>query len=351
MIPRVTKGSSALGALRYDFGPGRREEHENPRTVAGNLPGTWRQQGRVLDSHAARRPDVEKPVWRTSLRAAPQDRGLSDEEWRQVADRFVDRMGFQDTPWTATRHGEDHIHLTVSRVGWNGRVVDTSHDFARAQAACRVVEREHGLVDASSRYNRARPQVSHGERERSQRTGEDAERLQLRDHLDEATKRSGGTLEGYERALTEAGVSFRRNEASTGRVSGYSYGLAGHQDGAGDQVFYKGSQLGKDYRWAETQRRLAGREQDQLQTPTPSAADLVMQRIRGAQEAIQTAERTPAVTEHDQRHDKQAGQDRDSVRSADGLADRGSDVDDVMTRLRAREANQQQRRHQQEREL
>lgn len=338
MIPRVTKGGSAMGALRYDFGPGRREEHENPRTVAGNLPGTWREQGRVLDAHIGRRPDVEKPVWRTSLRAAPQDRELSDAEWRQVADRFIDRMGFTDTPWTATRHGDDHIHLTVSRVGWSGRVVDTSHDFARAQAACRVVEREHGLVDASSRFNRSRPQVSHGERERSVRTGETPERVQLRDRLDEATKRAAGTLAGYEKALTDNGVTFRRNEASTGRVSGYSYGLAGHQDAEGRQVYFKGSQLGKDYRWAETQRRIGGQEQTTGMATQPPAAQLAMERIRGTETLDATRERAPGMSEQNQAQNER-GTGRDS-----GPGDRDQ-AEDVMSRIRAQEAERERQRN------
>ena len=267
VIPRITRGSSAHSALAYDFGPGRREEHENPRTVAGNVPGDWREQAATIDETVAAKPRVEKGIHRTSLRTAPEDRTLSDEEWGQVAERYVKKMGVEDHPWTATRHGDDHIHLTVSRVSWEGQVTPLSHDYAKAQAACRGIEREHDLTDASQRYDRLRPQVSHGEKERAERLGQPSERERLRGHIDAsaaAAAREGqagevdprATRERYEEALTQRGVSFRRNEASTGRVSGYSYGLNGHRDARGEQVFFKGSDLGKDYRWGAVQGRM-----------------------------------------------------------------------------------------------
>lgn len=256
MIPRITKGRSGYGALRYDYGRGRREEHEDPREVAGSVPGRWRDKAAMIDGHAAYRADVQRPVWRSSLRAAPEDRGLSDEAWGRIAERYVQRMGYDGCPWTATRHGADHVHVTVSRLDWEGRLVHDRHDFARAQAACRLIERDHGLVDASERFDRGRAQVSHGERESADRRGIDPERVQLRGHLDAAERASGGTREGYERALAERGVRAEVNVATTGRVSGYRYALDGHRDGSGQPVWFKGSQVGRDYSWARTETRL-----------------------------------------------------------------------------------------------
>ncbi|TXR51561.1 hypothetical protein FMM08_22415 [Quadrisphaera setariae] len=240
------------------------------RTVAGNVPGGWQDQAVMIDETVAARPGVVKGIWRTSLRAAPQDRVLPDAEWGRIATGYVAAMGLTEHPWTATRHGEDHIHLTVSRVSWSGTVASLSHDFAKAQSACRSIEVAHQLVDASTRYDRARPQISHGERERAQRLATQAvvggsshstqplagsERERLRELVGTATElaaASGKGREGFEEHLGRSGVLFRANVASTGRVSGYSYGLAGHVDAGGTQVFFKGSQLGKDYTWAAT---------------------------------------------------------------------------------------------------
>lgn len=258
MIPRISKGASASGALGYDHGPGRRDEHENPHKVAGNVPGRrWQDRARAIDQHMrTARPEAVKPLHRTSLRAAETDRQLTDREWKQIAETYVRDMGFGNCPWEATRHAHDHIHITVSRVQWDGKLARTSHDYAKAQTVCRKVEREHGLTDASRKFNRERPQVSKGERESAARRGVAPEKEQLRRHLREAELRSAGTRAGYEAALSEKGIHFRVNVAKTGRVSGYSYGLDGHRDQDGQQVFFKGSQLGKEFSWLQSQKRL-----------------------------------------------------------------------------------------------
>jgi hypothetical protein len=262
VIPRISKGTSAYGALGYDHGRARdeRSPHENPHKIAGNVPGRrWQDRARAIDAHIrSTRPDAVKPLHRTSLRIADDDRRLTDQEWKQVAARYVEAMGFEGCPWEATRHADDHIHLTVCRIRWDGGLARTSHDYARAQGACRSIEREHHLADASRRYDRNRPQLPRAETESAARRGVAPEKHQLRDRLLLAEKISGGTRHGYERALADHGVRFRVNvSASTGRISGYSYHLAGHRDRGGAQVWLKGSQLGRGYTWAATEGRLS----------------------------------------------------------------------------------------------
>lgn len=349
MIPRITKGGSARAALAYDYGPGKRDEHVNPRTVAGNLPGDWRDQAAVLDGHAKlTRPEVEQHVWRSSLRAAEQDRTLTDEEWGRAAETYVKHMGFDDAPWTATRHGDDHIHLTVSRVRWDGKLTDINLDYARAQGAARAVERDYDLVDASTRYDRARPQVSHGERESAERRGVQPEREQLRERVDAATARSGGTLDGFDRELDAQGVVHKRNQASTGRVSGYSYGLAGHTDQAGEQVWFKGSALGKDYRWATTQERInanthtdsrpqtdrSDRSPEPLATRSPSQENAPRP---AAQKGNEMDEQTRPVGE--------SGPGQEATRSRQGQESQDGPVErtrSIMERLREQERDRSQ---------
>lgn len=272
MIPRISKGSSAYGALSYDHGKGRRDEHENPHKVAGNVPGrTWRERAKAIDNHArTARPDVVKPLHRTSLRVSETDRKLTDREWKQVANEYVERMGFEKCPWEATRHADDHIHITVNRVQWDGKLASTSHDYAKAQAASRKIEKTHGLEDASRKFRRERPEVSKGEKESATRRQVKPEREQLRDKIHAAERTSNGTRASYEEKLTEQGVKHRANiSKTTGRVSGYSYGLDGHtaspkgdKSQPQEQVWFKGSQLGRDYSWNKTQARLAERQQE-----------------------------------------------------------------------------------------
>ena len=258
MIANITKGSSATGGLAYDHGPGRRDEHRNPHKVAGNVPGkTWRERARTMDAHRKEvAPTMAKPIHRVSLNLAKEDRRLTDKEWRQVAERYVNRMGFERCPWEATRHDDGHVHLTVVRAQWDGRKVSDSHDYRRAQDACRSIEREHDLTRAERKFNRGRPQVRNAERTSAERRQVKPERDELRDLIKDAESASNGTRSDFEDKLTERGVLHRANVASTGRVSGYAYGLAGHVDADGNALMFKGSKLGKDFRWSETERRL-----------------------------------------------------------------------------------------------
>jgi len=84
------------GLIYYLFGPGRREEHTDPHIVAGwrhpaeieppLQPGGGRNFRRLLgllkQPHAAMGNwALARPVWHCSMRAAPEDKTLSDDEW------------------------------------------------------------------------------------------------------------------------------------------------------------------------------------------------------------------------------------------------------------------------------
>ncbi|MFC7968790.1 relaxase/mobilization nuclease domain-containing protein [Streptomyces cinereoruber] len=253
MIAKITKGRKAGGALRYDFGPGRREEHENPRIVGGSVPGTPQQVARIIDRHTRQRADVSRPIWRCSLSLPDEDGVLTDEKWAQIAEEYVGRMWGADVPWVAVRHGDDHIHLTVSRVRWNGQLASDSHDYARSRPIVRALEREHGLTNAEERSDRIAPQVSGPERAAAQRRGAARpEREQLRDLVRAARDASaGGGRVAFEAALTEAGVDFRANVARGGRMSGYSFSLPGWVDAAGTPVWSTASKVSRDLSWGQ----------------------------------------------------------------------------------------------------
>ena len=273
MIPRITRGSSAYGAMSYDHGPGRFEEHRNPHKVAGNVAGrSWKERSAAIDSHVQRmHPKLTNPIIRTSLRIAPEDRRLTDREWREVANEYVSKMGFADAPWEAVRHADDHIHVTMSRVNWDGKIVDQWRDKTRAQSTVRDIERRHGLLDASTRYKRDAPELSRNDRERaareSGRTGRVVvpEKAQLRERIDTARQACDGTRASFEEELRREGVAARANVSQPterhpqGKMNGYSYGLDGHTDRNGEQVWFKGSDLGQKFGWAETNRQLTER--------------------------------------------------------------------------------------------
>ncbi|MBW5252978.1 relaxase/mobilization nuclease domain-containing protein, partial [Streptomyces sp. P01-B04] len=257
MIANITKGKRAVGALVYDFGPGRRDEHINPRIVAGNVTGTPLQVARAIDHTARRRPGITAPIWRTSLSLPDEDGILPDAQWSAIATAFIADMGFDGAPWVAVRHGDDHIHLTVSRVDWGGQLLTDRWDYRRAREAADRIEEEHGLVRAADRFRAEGPQVRNNELEASnRRRGPDAavppEREELRRLVREVRDASRGLgRDAFESGLADVGVRFRANEASTGKMNGYSFTVDDLVDGEGERIWFPASKVARELRWAQ----------------------------------------------------------------------------------------------------
>lgn len=60
-------------------------------------------------------------------------------------------MDVGNRPWVAIRHGDDHIHIVLSRVSDDGEVWHGRNDRRAAQRACTVLEEAHGLSQAPRR--------------------------------------------------------------------------------------------------------------------------------------------------------------------------------------------------------
>lgn len=163
MIIKRTRGVSATKALAYDYGPGRAQEHANPRRVAGSVAGRdWRARARAMQAKIREDGDDRKGtrgrVIRLAVSAAPQDRIMSDREWGQIARRVVDDFGggADRYAWEAVRHDPRHIHITLLQRGHDGRLLSESHDYRRFGRIADGIERDHDLTRV--------PRTSTGER-------------------------------------------------------------------------------------------------------------------------------------------------------------------------------------------
>ena len=153
------------GLANYLHGPGKANEHVYEGVPGGRvIGGTLGAEGALDGSRWAtdmatvmgQRPDVEKPVWHMSLRLPAKDRTLSDAEWRDVAQEMGERMGWAENPWVMVRHGQDHVHVVVSRVGWDGELWHGRNDFWEAQKARQGIEQRMGLSQTATDVNDGR---------------------------------------------------------------------------------------------------------------------------------------------------------------------------------------------------
>ena len=176
MIPNIVRGSQPIGLMSYLAGQGRHNEHTEQHLIAGEGIDAWRYEDTMLSAQDAR--DIGKllddparlnnvsikqgHIWHCSLSVPKEDGVLDDDEWRNIAEQFLHRMGLDDADgtkapirWAAIRHGQsregnDHIHIVVNLVREDGTKVFLRHDYQRAQQVCRDLEREYALTQVGN---------------------------------------------------------------------------------------------------------------------------------------------------------------------------------------------------------
>jgi hypothetical protein len=273
------RGQDVAGLIRYLYGPGRREEHTDPHIIAGyrdpaDLEPPLRASGTRdfrrlvgllrLPHDALGKWGYAKPVWHCSMRAAPEDRMLSDAEWAQVAEDVMHRTGLcprgqedDAVRWIAIRHGPDHIHLVAMLARQDRTRPRVHNERYRVRDACLAAEQQYGLRSTApaDRTAARRPtRAETGKAERQQR-GEPA-RLTLRRHVSTAAASASSTTEFFAR-LDQAGVlvRLRYSTRNPGQVTGYAVAMPGDTTRNGDPVWYGGGKLALDLSWPKLTQR------------------------------------------------------------------------------------------------
>ncbi|MFF3556212.1 relaxase/mobilization nuclease domain-containing protein [Streptomyces tsukubensis] len=287
MIPRVHKrGTRTIGLLYYLYGPGTHEEHTDPHLVAawdslapdpGRDPdATYADLQQLLDQpvEAAGGRRGKPHVWHLSVRTAPEDPVLTDEQWGEIARRMVAATGIAPAGddagcrWAAVRHADDHIHIIATLSREDGRTPRLNNDAARAQAEARLIEAEYGLRRLNVGDGTAARRPTSAERHKA--TREKRERTP-REELRETVRRAvaGTETEGefFER-LAAAGLLVRRRVAPSGDLLGYTVALTDDRNKDGEPVFYSGSKLAPDLslprlrgRWSRTETTVESAEE------------------------------------------------------------------------------------------
>ncbi|MEU5554044.1 relaxase [Micromonospora sp. NPDC047793] len=275
MITRVhRRGSQVGGLLRYLWGPGKAEEHVNPRLVAAwdgaapltdlepKVTASGKRNLRALTElleqpvRAGYRPP-NKFVWHASMRLAPEDRHrtISDSTWANMAVQMLTEVGVATTAtdpglrWIAMRHADDHVHIVATLVREDGRTNWMRNDYPRCVKATYEVARRYHLhrrVAPADRTAHRRPHPV--EVSKAQRTGRaQTPRDELRRRVRRAVAAAGSEDEFFAR-LRDAGVlvRFRNSSTDPDQVTGYAVALPGARTAAGQPVYFGGGRLAPD---------------------------------------------------------------------------------------------------------
>jgi len=315
MIPNVTRGGRMAGLMNYLVGPGRSNEHENQRLIAGDdrvtfayAPGAELSKydafeiAEMLDApRKVHGTEVTKPVyakdeesgeflkdengkkirtgskdahvWHCSLAVESGYGSVPDEQWEKIAASFMEKMGFIDpdgaksSRWVSVHHGaskngNDHIHVVVSMVREDGTKASTHNDFHRAQVACRELEIEYGLPRLESQeHGKGLAGEKPAERARAAR-GNNAlsDKFELRRRL-RAALSTANSAEEYVRHAQDLGVriapSFKAG--SNSEVRGYRVSL-GERGSGNKRIWYAPSKLDSTLAWNDIHARFGNKD-------------------------------------------------------------------------------------------
>ncbi|WP_046509374.1 relaxase/mobilization nuclease domain-containing protein, partial [Streptomyces odonnellii] len=271
-------GCNTRGLLAYLYGPGRQDEHLDPHIVAGfallGMPDPGRDEraaltelARYLDEPVRLRNSefgraVTDHVWHCPVRAAPEDRYLSDAEWGEIAQRVVEAAGIAPPGddlacrWIAVRHADDHIHILATTVREDGRRPKLHDSGLRVGDACREIEKDYGLRQLKKGDCTGSRRPTQAEMHKAQRMGwEQTSRQWLEDRIRAAIPHAR-TAEELLAYLEADGVAVKPRRGPSGDLLGYAAGRPGDLNEKGEQIFHSGKKIASDLTLPKLRARL-----------------------------------------------------------------------------------------------
>lgn len=266
MIGNSVKGRGFRGCLQYNLAP-----EKGAQIVGGNMAGdTARSLAKEFGEVRRLNQRVQTPCWHVSLSAVPGEK-LSDAQWSQVADQYLDNMGFDRSQhqYVVVRHCDtrhQHVHIVANRVAMDGSIDYLKWHLKDTKKATRQLEQmldyvqptciDPVKVQLEEDYQRPaaepiqRRELIKGQYQRHRREIAQAKTPQpiMQQRLQEVVGQilpQSQTLDDFIAHLAAEGIEAKiriRRE----RQVGISYRL--------DGVALRGTKLGDDYSWAKLQQ-------------------------------------------------------------------------------------------------
>ena len=255
---KIKRGKNFRGVILYALAPA--PHHMTaPMVIGGNLVGiTVDELTAEFVKTQKLRDDVTKPVWHNSLRL-PDGESLTNQQWRNIADDYMKRMGFFDTHLRCyVLHNDEagqHIHIIASRINVlvDGQLYLGKNENLVSTRIIQDLERDHQLTrtkgPSPARPPKKQSKLTRNEKMMQDRTGEKPSKKVIQQAIDAIlTFFDTITIEDFIYELQKQNISATANIASTGKMNGFSFEHQG--------VAFKASQLGKAYSWSNMSKRI-----------------------------------------------------------------------------------------------
>lgn len=272
VIGSVNEGRGFRGCLSYLL------NKEKGELIGGNMVGQTPQQlAKEFKLSRQLNPTIQRPVFHVSISLVnrPDYReSLNNQRWNEVAQKYLERMGFDDNQYVVVRHHDqehDHIHIVASRGRLDGRAVNVWQSKHRTEKVLRQLEQEYNLTpvlcsweverrsQVEGQYQKQRQELKQGQQPDTDLTRTIQARIDLAlsecTHVEELTSR-----------LQRMGVETRLRTQRDGSINGISYHCT--------ELSVTGYKLGRGYTWAAISDRL---ERNHSRQQEESAARLKAQ--------------------------------------------------------------------------
>jgi hypothetical protein len=290
VIAKISSGKETAGLIRYLFDTKKAKDHTDPHLVA-SWDGFAPDPGRSDDVDATRRLLVadldlhvkqarrlgrapERHVWHCSLRAAPEDRILSDEEWADIARRVVAATGIapEGDPdgcrWVAVRHAPDHIHIAATKVRADLSTARHWNDYHTADRELAAIEKEYALLQVVRGDRTATKRPTRAEQEKARRAGQHKPaRERLRATVRTAVAAASSMKEFVHLLSHIDGVLVEVVYFPSGDVRGYKVAAEDTTTADKKPVWFSGSELAPDLSFPKIRKRLENSDPQSIGQP------------------------------------------------------------------------------------
>ncbi|ELO5094447.1 relaxase/mobilization nuclease domain-containing protein [Escherichia coli] len=249
-MQKIKRGKIFNGLISYLLKPASHHKSE-PYVVGGNVIESFAEAlSAEFNTTKLLRSDVSKPVWHNSLRL-PAGEHLPTEQWVEVADDYMKRMGFSETHLRAYVLHDDkdgqHMHIVASRIdATSGKLYLGKNENLISTRIIQELEKDYQLTRTKG-TDALKPSSSPAKRKKSRneamledRTGEKCAKTIIQEAIDTLLTSQISEHE-FVQQLADQRIKAVPNRASTGKMNGFSFEYA--------NISFKASQLGKKYSW------------------------------------------------------------------------------------------------------
>ncbi|WP_440872108.1 relaxase/mobilization nuclease domain-containing protein [Vibrio diabolicus] len=275
MKAKVNRGNGFRGLANYIL-----DSVKGAELLGGNMSGkNSRELAKEFAVCRKLRPNIKRPAWHVSL-ALPAGENIDNSMWCNVAQRFLEEMGVDINmhQYFLGKHSDtnnEHIHIGLNRIGFNGELYHGRNDVMLAIQATHKLEKEFGLqLTPTFKERKQEKSLTSNEIQMAARTGEVPARAALQNILNEALTDKLDVFAFIERCEA-AGATVIPNVASTGRLNGFAFEYQG--------IKFKGSDLGAKYTYKNL-KEVVIYEQDRQSAELIAAAQTIKQRLNAVSE-------------------------------------------------------------------